>query len=56
METIVVVPDLQIPYHDKRAVQGVTNYIERTKPDQVVVLGDMLDFAYLSTKFLRKAT
>ncbi|WP_167478533.1 metallophosphoesterase [Nocardia arthritidis] len=41
---IVVVPDLQIPFHDRRALKSVIQFIGDTQPDEVVLIGDVLDF------------
>lgn len=56
METFVVLADEQIPFQDEDAVSAVENYVKDTKPDVVVELGDLWDFPYLTTKFLRKNT
>ncbi len=44
MERILVVSDLQIPYHDTRATSVLIDFIKRYKPDRVVSIGDELDF------------
>ena len=44
MKKIVVISDLQIPYHDHHAVQNIIRFIPKFKPDQVVTIGDELDF------------
>lgn len=41
---IVVISDTQIPYHDRRAVKGVLRFIGDTQPDEVVHIGDLMDF------------
>lgn len=41
---IVIIPDLQIPYHDRRALKGLIEFIWSTAPDEVVMIGDVLDF------------
>lgn len=43
MKTAVILPDIHVPYHDKRAVDLVVKYIKDTKPEVVVQLGDMYD-------------
>src|SRR5690606_42059354 len=40
----VVISDTQIPYHDQRAVNAVINFIKVTKPDEVVHIGDLMDY------------
>lgn len=41
---IVVVSDLQYPYHDRKAVNGVISFIRDWQPEEVVLIGDCLDF------------
>ncbi|MFB7185223.1 hypothetical protein ACFCZT_07865 [Streptomyces sp. NPDC056230] len=48
MKRIVVLSDMQIPYHDKRAVRNVLSFIRQTKPDAVASVGDDLDFPMIS--------
>ncbi len=43
MKRILIVSDLQIPYHDKRAVANLIDFVKRYKPDQVVTIGDEID-------------
>ncbi|GAA4187106.1 hypothetical protein GCM10022252_20100 [Streptosporangium oxazolinicum] len=40
---IVVISDIQYPYHDKRALKNVINFIGDYQPDQVIQIGDFLD-------------
>ncbi len=44
----VVVPDLQVPYHDVVAVRNVASFIKAFKPDSVVILGDEIDLPQIS--------
>ncbi len=39
MKRILIVSDLQIPYHDKRAVANLIDFVKRYKPDQGFRLG-----------------
>jgi len=48
MERIVIVSDLQIPYHDPRAVNNLIDFIKRYKPDRVVSIGDEIDLPQVS--------
>jgi predicted phosphodiesterase len=48
MERIVVVSDLQIPYHDPKAVHNLIDFIKRYKPDRVVSIGDEIDLPSVS--------
>ncbi|AKU44921.1 excisionase [Mycobacterium phage Barriga] len=40
---IVVVSDIQAPFHSRKAVAAVIQYIADTQPDQVIQIGDLLD-------------
>lgn len=48
MKLIVCISDLQVPYHDKRAVKNVASFIKAVKPDTVVSVGDEMDFQTIS--------
>jgi predicted phosphodiesterase len=48
MERIVIVSDLQIPYHDPKAVHNLIDFIKRYKPDRVVSIGDEIDLPQVS--------
>lgn len=48
MKRTVVVPDLQVPYHDPIAVKNVAAYIKAVRPDSVVTLGDEIDLPMIS--------
>ncbi len=52
---IIATGDWQVPFEDERAMWVLLNYIEDTRPDRVVLLGDILDFPGLTTKFTRRA-
>lgn len=47
MKRIVVLSDLQMPLHDKRAVENVLEFIRDFKPDEVASVGDEMDFTQL---------
>lgn len=55
-ETTVIVAkgDIQIPFHDTRAVRVLRRVIEDVQPDIIVDIGDWLDLPDLSTKFATK--
>ena len=44
----VVISDLQVPYHDPKAVRNVAAFIKRWKPDRVATVGDEIDLPQLS--------
>jgi hypothetical protein len=48
LKKIVVISDLQVPYHDERAVRNVAAFIRRFKPDQVITIGDEIDLPQIS--------
>jgi predicted phosphodiesterase len=48
LKKIVVISDLQVPYHDEKAVRNVASFIRRFKPDQVITIGDEIDMPQVS--------
>ncbi|WP_406153599.1 metallophosphoesterase [Streptomyces anulatus] len=44
MKRIVVISDTQMPYEDKRAMRNVINFIGDYKPDEVIQIGDLVDY------------
>jgi hypothetical protein len=48
MKRIVIVSDLQIPFHDRVAVKNVAQFITKFKPHEVVTIGDEIDFNTIS--------
>ena len=48
MKRTIVVPDLQVPYHDEVAVKNVSSFIKAIRPDAVVTLGDEIDLPQIS--------
>ena len=48
MKRTVIVPDLQVPYHDEVAVRNVASFIKAYKPDSVITLGDEIDLPQIS--------
>ena len=48
MKKIVVISDLQVPYHDPVAIRNVVAFIKRFKPDQVITIGDEIDLPQVS--------
>ena len=48
MKRIVVISDLQVPFHDQRAVRNVAKFIAKYKPDDVLCVGDEIDFQTIS--------
>jgi hypothetical protein len=45
---IVVISDLQVPFHNPKAVKNVATFIRKFKPDEVLCVGDEIDFQTIS--------
>lgn len=43
MKRIVILSDLQVPYHDKQAVKAVTSFVKDYQPDELLCVGDEAD-------------
>jgi hypothetical protein len=48
MKKIILVPDLQVPYQDQPKVDLLAKFIKAYKPDNVVSVGDEIDFPTIS--------
>lgn len=48
MKVHVLISDLQIPYHDKRAVKNIIDFVKDFKPTSVGTVGDEMDFQTIS--------
>jgi hypothetical protein len=48
IKRIVLVSDLQCPYHDEIAVRNLSRFIKRWKPHRVASVGDEIDLPQLS--------
>ena len=48
MKRTVIVSDMQIPFHDKVATKNLVSFIRKWKPDEVVTIGDEIDFNTIS--------
>ncbi|MET8702711.1 metallophosphoesterase family protein [Kitasatospora sp. NPDC004723] len=44
MKRIVIISDTQIPFEDKRALKNVINFIGEYQPDEVIQIGDLVDY------------
>lgn len=44
VKRIWIISDLQVPFHDRKAVKAVIRAVCDAQPDQVVLIGDCLDF------------
>ena len=48
MKRTIVIPDLQVPYHDTHVVSNISVFLSKFKHDSVVILGDELDLPQVS--------
>ena len=48
VKRVIVLPDTQIPYEDKQTCKAVFKYIKDFQPDEIIQLGDFLDFDCIS--------
>ena len=48
IKRIVVISDLQVPFHDIKAVRNVAAFIKKWKHDDVLCVGDEIDFQTIS--------
>lgn len=48
MQTTLIVPDIQYPYHDALMLKKVISVAKDIKPDQIVLIGDAIDFPQVS--------
>lgn len=48
-DRLVVVSDMQIPYHDEKTIAAVSRFMDDYDPNVIVADGDILDFYRLST-------
>jgi predicted phosphodiesterase len=46
--SIIVLPDMHVPEHDKRALRAVCNYMQTNHVDEIIQLGDFLTFDSIS--------
>ncbi|MFJ7329055.1 metallophosphoesterase [Streptomyces cyaneofuscatus] len=44
MKRVVVISDVQAPYEDKRALKNVIRFIGEYQPDEVIQIGDLVDY------------
>ena len=48
MKRIVIISDLQVPFHDEKAVKSLAAFIRKWRPDDVLCVGDEIDFQTIS--------
>ena len=48
MKRIVIISDLQVPFHDEKAVKNLARFIRKYKPDDVLCVGDEIDLQTIS--------
>lgn len=49
IEAWIVIPDMQVPYHDKRSLKAVEKFMAAHKWDGYINLGDFMDFDQISS-------
>lgn len=49
MKTYVIVPDIHVPFHDRKFIKLVTKIIKHIDPDGLIQLGDAIDAFQIST-------
>lgn len=42
--SIVIIPDVQAPYEDRKALRSVIRFVGEFQPDEVIQIGDLADF------------
>lgn len=47
-ETYIVIPDIQAPFHDPKAVKALVDFIKRMRPDGLLCVGDEIDLPSVS--------
>jgi len=45
----LVIPDIHVPFHHRRSIAKLQDFIKRKKPERIVFLGDVLDLHAVST-------
>jgi len=48
MKKVVIVSDMQVPFHDPVAIRNLVAFIKKFKPDQVITIGDEIDLPQIS--------
>lgn len=48
LESILIIPDTHVPYHDERAWQVMLAVAKSIEPDRIIILGDFVDFYAVS--------
>ncbi|MGJ3559604.1 metallophosphoesterase family protein [Streptomyces sp. INA 01156] len=44
MKRVVVISDTQMPFEDKRALKNVIDFVGEYQPDEVIQIGDLVDY------------
>lgn len=48
MKKILIIPDLQVPFEDERAVRNLSRFIKKQKFDRIITIGDEIDLPQIS--------
>ena len=47
--SVIVLPDMHVPKHDKKALKAVLNYVADNPVNEIVILGDFMDMDCISS-------
>jgi len=48
MRTVIVLPDLHVPLHNRKALKAVEAFMAEAKPSDIIYLGDFMDLGVIS--------
>ena len=51
VKKVILLPDFHHPYHNKKAVKAVFEFIKWFKPDEINLLGDALNMDFRTVEF-----
>jgi len=54
IRTGVIMADFHAPYQDRKLIQLVSNFLQEFKPEEVVLAGDILNYAAYGSHGKRK--
>lgn len=49
MRKVLFYPDVQVPYHNSNQVRAINRFLQYWEPDEVVIIGDFMDYPQPST-------
>lgn len=51
-QKVLMIPDMHVPFHDKKWLDSLLQFAEINKPDTVFIMGDLVDF-YAISRFVK---